>query len=199
MRFGVAPALCLALVAAGAGVTALQPSPDRRELAHVKQLGAALSEYDDGHVHAVAAYYYSQRHHDSTWLLVELGFNSQRAVVLHRDRIELETPDGDVVPLSGHRRWQLDSSRATLLMQQVRPTRHQVRSYFKEIADITRLRFFIRPDDRSTIVDSMDSMSDQVLLGDLLFESPTGAWAPGRYVLAIGHERGVALMPIELR
>ena len=195
MRLGLGPALCLAGLAAGAGVRA----QDGRELAHVKQLGAALSEYNDGRVHAVAAYYYSQRNHDSTWLLVELGFNSQRAVRLHRDRIELATPAGDVVPLSGHRRWALDATRATRLMQQARPTRHQIRSYFKEIADITRLRFFIRPEDRGTIVDAADSTSDQVLLGDLFFESPTGAWAPGRYVLAIGHVRGVAHLPIELR
>ena len=190
-------ALCVALVAvAASGVVHTQPA---RELAHVKTLGAALSEYNDGRVHAVAAYYYSQKHHDSAWLLLELGFNSQRAVQITRDRIELETPDGEVVPLSGHRRWQMDATRATQLMQQVRPTRHQVRSYFKEIADITRLRFFVRPDDRGTIVDSMDAMSDQVLLGDLFFESPTGAWEKGRYVLAIGHTRGVALLPIELR
>jgi hypothetical protein len=194
----LAPAVaCAALLLASAGRDgSAQPGP---ELAHVKQLGAALSEYNDGNVHAVAAYYYSQRNHDSAWVLVELGFNSQRAVQINRDRIELATPSGDVVPLSGHRRWALDATRATRLLQQVRPTRHQVRSYFKEIADITRLRFFIRPDDRGTIVDAMDSTSDQVLLGDLFFESPTGAWERGRYVLAIGHARGVAQLPIELR
>lgn len=197
MRPLTTAALGLALVATWAGGVVHSQAP--RELAHVKTLGAALSEYNDGHVHAVAAYYYSQKHHDSAWLLLELGFNSQRAVHISRDHIELATPDGDVVPLSGHRRWQMDATRATQLLQQVRPTRHQVRSYFKEIADITRLRFFMRPEDRGTIVDSMDSTSDQVLLGDLFFESPTGAWAKGRYVLAIGHTRGVAQLPIELR
>jgi hypothetical protein len=34
---------------------------------------------------------------------------------------------------------------------------------------------------------------------DLLFESPTGLWDRGSYVLAIGHNHGVAELPIELR
>ena len=40
---------------------------------------------------------------------------------------------------------------------------------------------------------------EEVLLGDLLFESPTGAWERGIYALEIEHEGGTAALPIELR
>jgi hypothetical protein len=196
-RFSFVLVLVAVALAAGPGASAQSARP--RELSHVKQLGAALAEYDNGSMHAVAAYYYSQRNHDSRWLLIEIGINSQRLTNVSRDRIELATPTGDVVPLSGQRRWVEDGERAQRLFQQVRPTRHQVASYFREIADISRLRFFTAPGQGGTVIDDIDTASDQILLGDLLFESPTGLWERGRYVLAIGHNHGVAELPIDLR
>jgi hypothetical protein len=74
-----------------------------------------------------------------------------------------------------------------------------VASYFREIADISRLRSFTAPGQGGTVIDAIDTASDQILLGDLLFESPTGLWERGRYVLAIGHNHGVAELPIDLR
>jgi hypothetical protein len=45
----------------------------------------------------------------------------------------------------------------------------------------------------------VQSGPDEVLLGDLLFESPTGGWEKGSYALVIRHDRGSASLPIELR
>lgn len=84
------------------------------------------------------------------------------------------------------------------LLQQVTPTRHQVSRYFSGAA-INRLRFFARPEDGYTVVDLEDSFWDPVLIGDLLFESPTGAWESGRHVLSIGYDRGVAALPLDLK
>ncbi len=172
---------------------------ETRELPNAKVLGSAVSEYNDGRAQAVAAYYYSQRQHAGPWLLLELGYRTRSRDVLRRDLIEIETPGGDIVPLSGQRRWGADPRRAVRLLQQATPTRHQVRSYFGSAANINRLRFFSRPQDGYTVVDLEDSFWDPVLIGDLLFESPTGAWEPGRHVLTIGYSRGTVALPIDLK
>lgn len=194
MRIGLGVALtAAALVVEPSAQTVRIP-----ELPHVRSVGRAATEFRDGDVQVVAAYYYSQREHDGPWLLVELGFNSRKALTLRRDRIELTTPAGDVVPLSGQRRWAADPARARRLLQQTRTVRHPLTSYFSQIAIVTRLRFFTRPEDDGTVVDEM-SVGGETLVGDLMFESPTGAWDRGTHVLVIGHELGVARLPIELR
>ena len=170
-----------------------------RELANVRELGAAAAEFDNGLVQAVVAYYYSQRHHDSRWLLVEFGLNSRQAADLRRDRIELVTPDGDVVPLAAQRAWGEDSTRARQLLQEAEPARHQVRSYFRQIADQEPLRFFGRPEQGQTVFDQVSVSFDRILLGDLLFASPRGAWTRGRHVLVVRLEDEVVQLPIDLR
>lgn len=45
----------------------------------------------------------------------------------------------------------------------------------------------------------LTTVGGETLVGDLLFESPAGAWDRGTHVLAIGHEIGVARLPIEVR
>ena len=69
-----------------------------REFSRVKPLGAALVEYHDGLTQAVAAYYHSQRNHDTPWLLIEVGVSSPQAFVLRRDRVRLVSPSGQSVP-----------------------------------------------------------------------------------------------------
>lgn len=205
MRLAIAAtaiAGALALVPAtgrGASQGPLRPPPGRQDLPHVKVLGAALSVFDDRIAHVVAAYYYAQRYHDGPWILVEFGMRARRAMRLERDRIEIETPDGEVIPLSGQRRWGADGRRAQQLLQQIVPSRHQVRPYFGSSNQITRLRFFSRPEDGYTVVNGEDVVWEPILIGDLLFESPTGAWAPGRYVLAVGHQFGIARLPLDLK
>ena len=173
--------------------------PQTRELPYAKVLGSAVSEYNDGAAQAVVAYYYSQREHAGPWMFLEIGFRTRRRTLLRRDRIEIETPSGEVVPLSGQRRWGADPTRAVRLLQQATPTRHQVRSYFGSAANINRLRFFSRPEDGHTVVDFEESFWEPVLIGDLFFESPTGAWEKGRHVLSIGYEQGTASLPLDLK
>lgn len=169
-----------------------------REFSRVRQHGAALVEHHDGVTQAVVAYYHSQRNHDTPWLLIEMGLSSQRPLVLRRDRVQLVSPSGQAVPLAGQRRWGADSARARGLLQAARITRHQVGSFFLG-RDRQRLRFFGRPEMGQTVVDVAQVAPEEVLLGDLLFESPTGAWAPGVYALEIEHEGGTTALPIELR
>ncbi len=197
------PPALLAVVVTSAAVFGLTAAAGQqqpaRELPYVRTLGAALAEFDDGVVHAVAAYYHAQRNHDTPWILVELGLHSRRTVRVHRESIELETPDGAVVRLASHRQWTADIDRAARLFQAAAPTRHQVRSYFREYATFTALRFVQPPRGTGTIVDFADLTQDQVFLGDLVFEAPTGAWARGDYVLAIHNAASTARLPIVLR
>jgi len=192
-------ALVLVAQALVTGPAASAQSASQRELANVRQLGSALAEYRDRRVRAVAAYYHSQRSHDSAWLLIEFGASSPEPLILRRTEFDVVTPDGDVVALATQRRWGADSERARLLLQQARTSRHQVRSYFPDVRGSESLRFFGRPENGETVIDAVQSGPDQVLLGDLLFESPTGAWARGRHVLVVGLEDGVVQLPIDLR
>jgi len=193
VRITVVTALLVGLVAS---VEAQRVQP--REFSRVKQLGAALVEYHDGLTQVVAAYYHSQRHHDTPWLLIEVGVSSPQAFVLRRDRVRLVSPSGRAVPLAGQRRWGADSARARGLLQQARITRHQLSAYFRGRGG-QRLRFFGRPEQGQTVIDVAQIAPEEVLLGDLLFESPTGAWEKGIWALEIEHDRGTAALPIELR
>lgn len=197
MSVGPMPALgvALALVAALGSATQTQP----KEFARVRSLGRALVEYNDGLTRVVAAYYHSQSSHDSAWLLIEFGVASPRSLTVRRDQVELVTPSGRVVPLASQRRWGGDSTRARLLLQQAQTTRHQVRTYFREVNGSEALRFFTRPEDGGTVIDAVQTVPEQVLLGDLMFESPTGAWERGRYALNLRYELGTASLPIDLR
>ncbi len=192
-RIMIAAALLVGMVGP---VVAERPQP--REFSRVTQQGAALVEYHDGVTQVVAAYYHSQRNHDTPWLLIEVGLSSPRPFVLRRDRVWLVSPSGNAVPLAGQRRWGADSARARSLLQQARITRHQVGAYFLGRGG-QRLRFFGRPEQGQTVVDVAQVAPEEVLLGDLMFESPTGAWERGTYALEIEHDLGTVALPIELR
>lgn len=106
---------------------------------------------------------------------------------------------GRLLPLAEQTRWGAGSARARGLLQQAQTTRHQLRTYFLSTRDAARLRFFGRPEKGQTVVDRAQSLPEEVLLGDLLFESPTGARERGTYALEIEHDGGMAALPIHLR
>ena len=61
---------------------------------HTRERGRAAVEYDDDEIHVVAAYYYSQRQHDSPWLLIEAAVSTERVMDIHRDEIRLVMQTG---------------------------------------------------------------------------------------------------------
>jgi hypothetical protein len=146
-----------------------------------------------------AAYYYSQTNHDMPWLLIELGALGEQVTAIDRNRIELVTPAGRVVPLASQARWAEDSRRNALLMQQAAPLRHQVASYFIPSNGQTRLRFFTHPRDGGTVQQVVYLAPKELVLGDLLFESPTRLWDKGTYALVVRYDGSEAVLPIELR
>jgi hypothetical protein len=181
------------------GVTFAQSRTVPKEFDHVRTRGRALAEFKDDRVQVVAAYYYSQQHHDSNWLLIEIGAFGREPMRIEREGIELVTPGGRVVPLSSQARWAAASDRNTLLLQRAAPTRHQVGWYFLAPLRRTRLRFFARPPGVGTVVNSIDLGLHELVIGDLLFESPTGLWDKGVHALVFRCGVTEAVLPIELR
>ena len=170
-----------------------------REFDHVRTLGRALSEFRDDRIQVVAAYYYSQLNHDSPWLLIEVGALGERLTEIDRTGIELVTPTGRVVPLASQARWGADSRRNALLLQQAATSRHPVYSYFAPANGRQRFPFFTRPPGRGTVRDVVYLAPKELVVGDLLFESPTRLWDKGTHALHIRYDGAEAVLPIELR
>jgi hypothetical protein len=49
------------------------------------------------------------------------------------------------------------------------------------------------------VLDLADLALDRIFLGDLYFQSPTGAWARGRHVLVVHNAVSTVRLPIDLR
>ena len=190
--------LALMAIAAGASLAA-QSRAVPKEFDHVRTLGRALSEFRDGRIHVVAAYYYSQINHQSPWLLIQLGALGTDVLEIARNRIELVTPSGRVVPLASQARWAADARRNTLLLQQATALRHPVSSYFTPTNGRTGLRFFARPPGVGTVQEIVYLRRNELAIGDLLFESPTRLWDEGTHALVIRYDSAEAVLPIELR
>ena len=180
-----------------AGQTGTRTVP--KEFDNVRTLGRALSEFRDGRIHVAAAYYYSQSNHDTPWLLIELGALGEQVTDIERDKIELVTPAGRVVRLASQARWARDTTRNSLLLQRAAPLRHPVASYFTPANGQTSLRFFTRPPNPGTVQEVVNLQPKELVLGDLLFESPTRLWDKGTYALVIRYDGAEAVLPIELR
>jgi hypothetical protein len=186
-----------------AGSVSLLAQPQKRvvpkEFDHVRTLGRALSEFQDERIQVVAAYYYSQSNHDQPWLLIEMGALGRLPTEIDRRTIELVMPTGRVVPLASQSRWAQAGERSALLLQNARTTRHQLASYFKGPIGQASLRFFVWPSGTGTVLESIKVMPDELVRGDLLFESPTRLWDDGTYALVIRYDAREAVLPIELR
>jgi hypothetical protein len=185
----IARTLCTAMLAVSS-VTAQQ------EFA-TKQLGQAAVQFRDKAIHVVAAYYYSQRNHDSRWLLIQAGVSTTDEVVIKRDAIALRTPKGEVIPLATQRRVGEDTKQVEQLLQNASVQTHNVASYFKQpdrIEDMQLFRLAFGP----VVHDSFIVDRDRAAVGLLFFEAPTGAWERGTYALVVRHRKGTAELPITL-
>ena len=169
-----------------------------KEFDNVRTLGRALSEFRDGRIQVTAAYYYSQVNHETPWLLIELGALGEQITEIERDKIELITPTGRVVPLASQARWARDTTRNALLLQRAAPLRHPVSSYFAPANGQTNLRFFTRPPNPGTVQQVVSLQPNELVLGDLLFESPTRLWDKGTHALVVRYNGAEAVLPIEL-
>jgi hypothetical protein len=187
------------LVGSGSLLAQRQQRAVPKEFNHVRSLGRALSEFRDERIQVVAAYYYSQSNHNQPWLLIEIGALGRHPIEIDRRTIDLVTPTGRVVPLASQSRWGRAGERSALLLQQATITRHQLISYFKGPNAQAALRFFVWPNGGGTVLESITVAPDELVRGDLLFESPTRLWDRGTHALVIGYDGREAVLPIDLR
>jgi hypothetical protein len=183
--------LCAALGLAQQGLAAQDFSPANRTL------GKAAVEYRDADAQIVAAYYYSQRNHESRWLMVEAGLSTDESNTIERSAIALRTPQGREIPLATQRRIGEDVTKIEQLLQNASTVSHDVPSYFAQRDRIEAMRFFRLPFG-SVVHDSVVVDRHHVAVGPLFFESPTGAWERGTYALIVRHSKGTAELPIHL-
>ena len=162
-----------------------------------RQRGRAAVEYRDADIHVVAAYYYSQRHHESRWLLIETGISTDDLTTIHRNAIALRTPQGREIPLASQRRVGEDVGRIEQLLQNAGVLSHNVASYFPQRDRTEDMRLFTLPFG-SVVHDDFVVDRHRVAVGPLFFESPTGAWERGTYALIVRHSKGTAELPIHL-
>jgi hypothetical protein len=162
-----------------------------------KRLGRAAVEYKDPEIHVVAAYYYSQRNHDSRWLLIQSAMSTTRDLIIDRENITLVTPSGDrVITLASQERFAADVRRVRPVVQSAWIDRHDVLAYFNQRDWAEDMRLFAL--NSGPVLTNFVTDKDRVATGDLFFESPTGLWAPGTYSLIIEREGARAVLPIEL-
>src|SRR5882672_11103376 len=102
------------------------------EFPNIKELGRAVAQYKDKDdvLQVVVAYNYSQRQHNSRWILIQMAVSSTRSLRIRRDGIYVYTPDVRVIALATQARFREDSQRVTALLQNSAPQRHPVESYF---------------------------------------------------------------------
>ena len=177
---------------------AQQSLPAQEEFSDAnRQRGRAAVEYRDADAHIVAAYYYSQRNHESRWLMIEAGVSTTESVTVERSAIALRTPEGREIPLATQRRVGEDVARIEQLLQNARVLSHNVASYFAQRDRIESMDLFTLPFG-PVVHDSFVVDRNRVAVGPLFFEAPTGAWEKGTYALIVRHSKGTAALPIHL-
>jgi hypothetical protein len=182
---------CAALALAGSHVAGQQ------EFRATKKLGQAAVQFKDKATHVVAAYYYSQRNHDSRWLYIQAALSTAKETIIHRNEIVLRTPQGREIPLATQTRIGEDVNRVEQLLQNASVQSHNVASYFSQRNRVEDMQMFRLPFG-PVVHDEFIVDRDRIAVGPLFFEAPTGAWEKGTYALVVRHKNGTAEMPISL-
>jgi len=182
---------CAVLAVAGSHVAAQQ------EFHSIKKLGQAAVQFKDKASHVVAAYYYSQRNHDSRWLYIQAALSTTKETLIHRNEIVLRTPQGREIPLATQTRIGEDVKKVEQLLQNASVQSHNVASYFPQQDRVEDMQMFRLPFG-PVVHDEFIVDRDRVGVGALFFEAPTGAWEKGTYALVVRHKNGTAELPISL-
>ena len=182
---------CAAFALAGSHLAAQQ------EFHSIKKLGQAAIQFKDKSTHVVAAYYYSQRNHDSRWLYIQAALSTTKETIVHRNEIVLRTPQGREIPLATQTRVGEDVKKVEQLLQNASVQSHNVASYFPQQDRVEDMQMFRLPFG-PVVHDEFIVDRDRIAVGPLFFEAPTGAWEKGTYALVVRHKNGTAELPISL-
>ena len=161
-----------------------------------------LVAYDDGDVVASASYRYSQRHHDSPWLVITLELAAAEALTIRREDIALVRPDGTAASPATERERGRDPDGLLRLLNDRADWPDTLTFAFPR----SRIDWGFRRFDFGT--DGSDRTPDRVLRtearggvrGDVFFVSPDGRWPSGVHALIVTvDEARVVRLPILLR
>ena len=185
-------AVCGTLLVGGQGLTAQKEFP-----ASNRDRGRAAVEFRDKDIHIVAAYYYSQRNHDSRWVVIEAAVSTSEPATIARADILIRTPEGREIPLASQSQIAEDVNRIQALLQNASTLGHDVASYFEQRDRVESMNLFTLPFG-GVVHDTFVVDRDRVAVGRLFFASPTGAWERGTYALVLRHRKGAAELPLRL-
>ncbi len=161
-----------------------------------------LVVYDDGVVLASASYRYSQRRHDSPWLVIALDLAASEALTIRREDIVLVRPDGIEAPPATERERGRDLEGVRRILNE-RADWPDTLSFAFPRSRIDRgfHRFDFGAGESNRVPDRVLQIEARSgVRGDVFFVSPDGSWNAGVHalVVTIGHDRVVTL-PILLR
>jgi hypothetical protein len=185
------------LAATGAlGTAATVRAQEDGHFPHTRKRGQAAVEYRDDQVHAVVAYYYSQRNHDSRWVLVEAAVSTTDNTTFDRENIRIVTPSGRETTLATQAEVLGARDTLTQLVQNASTTRHGVLTYFSERGTPENMRLFSLTS--GAVLTNFVTDRNHVAHGDLFFQAPNGVWEPGTYSLVFERDGLRAVLPITL-
>ena len=182
----------------GVAVSAAQRPADDNAFPHTKPNGRATVEYRDEKVQAVAIYDYSQRNHDTAWILVQVGVALAERGPVKRESFSVVMPGGRTVPLATQEQFLADSQVITKLRQNAKIFQRDVIGYFPKSADGEYIRWFALPGEGTVRDPAIVPSEHGVVIGDLYFRSPTLRWEAGTHRLVFDNDRGHAELPIRL-
>ena len=189
------------LVGLGVGIVlaATQTAAERQEAGfpNTKRLGRATVEFRDAQLQVVLNYEYSQRNHDSAWLLVDFGARSERRLVLDREHFKLVSQSGEWFPVASQRHFVDAAKQIQALRQNASVWRRDLGSYLGALNLRERLKFFALPGEGVVITGALLD-KDRNTFGELYFEMPRGSWDEGDYALLIEHPQARIKLPISL-
>jgi len=186
------------LLFAGVALSAAQRPADDNAFPHTKPNGRATVEYKDEKVQAVAIYDYSQRNHDTAWILVQIGVALAERGPVTRDSFSVIMPGGRTVPLATQEQFLADSQVITKLRQNAKIFYRDVLGYFPKSADGELIHWFKLPGEGTVRNPAIVPSEHGVVIGDLYFKSPTLRWEDGTHRLVFNNDKGHAELPIRL-
>ena len=190
----IVPVILLAAIT----LSAAQRPADDNAFPRTKSNGRATVEYKDEKVQAVAIYDYSQRNHDTAWILVQIGVALSERGEVRRDSFSVTMPGGRSVPLATQEQFLADSQVITKLRQNAKIFQRDVINYFPKSADGEFIRWFALPGEGTVRNPAIVPSEHGVVIGELYFKSPTLRWEPGTYRLVFDNTKGHAELPIKL-
>ncbi len=161
-----------------------------------------LVVYDDGVVLASASYRYSQRHHDSPWLVITLGLAASEALTIRREDIVLVRPDGIAAPPATERERDLDIEGVRRLLDERSSWPDRLSFAFpRSRIDRGFHRFDFGVEDSDRIPDRILRIEARGgVRGDAFFVSPDGSWQTGVHALVVTvDDDRIIRLPVLLR